>query len=342
MKAILSTALILLGFALSSGTPLEVAPASAGDEYSWAAPEGFEPMPVPADNPMSQEKVALGHQLYFDTRLSGDGVRSCYSCHVVENGLTDGRPTALGAFDKPLSRAAPTMWNVGYHDAFYWDGRTPTLEKQVLGAWKGGNMGAAPDEIVAQLDKITAYHEQFQSVFGTKVTVDGVQKAVAAYMRTLICGDTAFDRWQQGDSQAVSAAAKRGWDLFRGKAACGTCHAGALLTDLQYHNVGVGMSAESPDIGRGKISNEEKDTGAFKTPTLRNVSRTAPYFHNGQAATLREAVDFMLGGGFDNPHLDRENLKAVELSDAEIFDLIAFLGALDCDASTIEYPALPE
>jgi cytochrome c peroxidase len=202
-------------------------------------------------------------------------------------------------------------------------------------------MGADPDAIVAALNHIDGYRAQFQLVFGTDVTVDGVQKAVASYMRTLICGDTPFDRWQQGDASAISDAAQRGWELFRGKAACGSCHAGALFTDLQYHNVGIGMDAESPDPGRGKVSGEAKDTGAFKTPTLRNVARTAPYFHNGQAATLREAIGIMTSGGIDNPYLDRENLKPVVLDDREVFDLLAFLQALSCDDASIGWPDLP-
>lgn len=310
--------------------------------YDWSTPAGFEDIPIPADNPMSQAKVALGHQLYFDKRLSGDGSRSCYSCHVIEHGLTDGLPTAVGAFEKQLTRAAPTMWNVGYHSSFYWDGRTPTLEKQVLGAWKGGNMGADPAEAVERLNAVEGYRSQFQEVFGTDVTIQGVQMAVAAYMRTLICGDTAFDRWGQGDKTAMSEAAERGWELFRGKAACGKCHAGALFTDMQFHNVGVGMQDENPDPGRGKVSGEAKDTGAFKTPTLRNITRTAPYFHNGQARTLREAVEYMASGGFQNEFLDRENLQPVELSEAEMYDLIAFLESLSCDSDGIEWPTLPE
>jgi cytochrome c peroxidase len=315
---------------------------SAGQSTNLGeTPPGFEEVPVPEDNPMTEAKIALGRQLYFDPRLSGDGKRSCYGCHVLENGLTDGLPTAVGAFDKPLTRAAPTMWNVAHHPELYWDGRTQGLEKQVLGAWKGGNMGADPEAIAQKLDAIDGYHDQFQSVFGTGVTVEGVQKAVAAYMRTLICGDTPFDRYQQGDRTAVSEAAVRGWDLFRGKAGCGTCHAGILFTDLQYHNVGVGMDVAEPDVGRAKVTGNEKDTGAFKTPTLRNITRTAPYFHNGQARTLREAVGFMLGGGYDNPHLDRKNLRPVTLTDAELFDLIAFLQSLTCDDGSIERPELP-
>ena len=331
---ILRLALLLGGFLLASCVEPQAS-------YSWQEPAGFEPIPVPADNPMSQEKVALGHQLYYDSRLSGDGKQSCYGCHVVEHGLTDGRALALGAFDKPLTRSAPTMWNVAYHDSLYWDGRAASLEAQVLGAWKGANMGADVDKVVAELDLIPEYHAQFQKVFGGGASVESVQKAVAAYMRTLLCGNTAFDRWQQGDPAAMSEAAVRGWELFRGKAACGTCHAGALLTDLRYHNVGVGVDAETLDPGRAKISNRPADTGAFKTPTLRDIARTAPYFHNGQSATLREAIRYMADGGYDNEWLDRANLKPVELSDAEIDDLVAFFEALNCDTSQISAPKLP-
>jgi cytochrome c peroxidase len=333
--------MLILRTSLLLGSLLLVSCVEPQASYTWQEPAGFEPIPVPADNPMSQDKVALGHQLYYDARLSGDGQRSCYGCHVVEHGLTDGEALALGAFDKPLTRSAPTMWNLAYHDSLYWDGRAASLEAQVLGAWKGANMGADPDSIVAALDRIPAYRDQFQKVFGGGASVGGVQQALAAYMRTLLCGTTAFDLWQQGDATAMSEAAIRGWELFRGKAACGTCHAGALFTDLRYHNVGVGMDAASIDPGRGKISGRPADTGAFKTPTLRDIARTAPYFHNGQAATLREAIRYMASGGLENEWLDRTNLKPVELSEAEIDDLVAFFEALSCDSSTIRAPQLP-
>jgi cytochrome c peroxidase len=333
------------GWVAAAAEPTGAPAASAGAPAapiarSWEAPAGFEDQPVPADNPPTAEKVALGQALFFDQRLSGDGSRSCYSCHVCEKGLTDGLPLAVGAFGKKLPRSSPTLWNIGYHTEFYWDGRSPSLEAQALAAWKGANMGANPDSIAAALNQIAGYRQQFQKAFGQDATPVNITKALAAFERTILCGNTAFDRWQQGEENAVSESVKKGWELFRGKAACGTCHAGALFTDLTYHNVGIGLAAPNPDLGRTKITKEAKHTGAFKTPTLRDISRSAPYFHDGSAATLEEAVKIMVGGGKANPNLDVQ-LKPVTLTEAEMASLLDFLASLDCPCD-LAAPALPK
>jgi len=317
-----------------------VAPLPA-DAHDYSPIARYEAMPVPADNPMTAEKAALGKQLWHDTRLSGDGKLSCYSCHVCEKGLTDGLALGKGAFDKPLTRSAPTLWNVGYHWALYWDGRSPTLEKQAAAAWTGVNMGAKDKvgEIVATLNATPGYASQFQAVFAGPANETNVAQALAAYMRTIISDDTPWDRWQKGDESAVSASVKRGWEVFQAKG-CAECHAGVLLTDQQFHNVGIGMSAATPDVGRFKVSNDDKDMGAFKTPTLRDVGQSAPYFHDGSVATLEAAVDLMLGGGIDNPHLSKDKLKKQEVTPQERADLLEFLRALDqpCDGTA---PPLP-
>ncbi len=302
-------------------------------------PKAFEELVVPADNPLTPEKVALGRQLFFDKRLSGDGSRSCYSCHVCEKGLTDGLPVAIGAYEKKLPRSSPSLWNIGYHTEFYWDGRSASLEKQAVAAWSGANMGAKPEEIVKQLNAMPGYREQFQKVFGADATPDAVGKALAAYERTIFCGDTAWDKYNQGEKQALSPAAERGWNVWREKAGCGSCHAGILFTDLQYHNTGVGLDKPEPDAGRGKVTSQPAHHGAFKTPTLRDISKSAPYFHDGSVATLEEAVDFMLGGGRANPNLDK-NMTKVTLTAAERSDLIALLKSLDCGC-TLKEPTLP-
>ena len=323
---------------VGAGFQPEVSPLPA-DPSDYAPLPTFEAMSLPEDNPMSEEKAALGRQLYYDKRLSGDGELSCYGCHVCEHGLTDGRPTAIGAFGKQLTRSAPTLWNIGYHQEFYWDGRAKTLETQALAAWKGGNMGADPDEIVAKLNSIQEYRDQFQKIFQEDATPENVSKALATYMRTIVSRDTPWDRWQEGDDSAVSEAARRGSEVFK-KAKCDNCHSGVLFTDLQYHNIGIGMDASEPDLGRYKASQIEKDKGAFKTPTLRDISRSAPYFHNGSAATLEEAVDILLDGGKPNPYLDRTNLEPVKLTSAEKQDLLEFLKSLDQECEFTE-PPLP-
>ena len=300
----------------------------------------YEAMPVPADNPMSVEKVALGRQLFFDERLSGDGSRSCYSCHVCEKGLTDGLAKAVGAFNKQLPRSSPTLWNIGYHKEFYWDGRSPSLEKQAMAAWTGANMGAKADEIAAKLNALQGYRAQFQKVFNSDANPDNIVKAIAAFERTIISGNTAWDRYRGGDTAALSASALRGWNIFQA-IKCTNCHDGVLLTDQQYHNVGIGMDQKEPDVGRFKVTNKAEDTGAFMTPTLRDIAESAPYFHDGSAATLEEAVDIMLGGGKPNPHLDRKNLEKRNVLPDQREDLLNFLRALDVDC-TLKKPALPQ
>lgn len=300
----------------------------------------YEPMFIPADNPMSPEKVALGRQLFFDERLSGDGSRSCYSCHVCEKGLSDGLPKSIGAFNKHLSRSSPTLWNIGYHKEFYWDGRSPSLEKQAMAAWTGANMGAKADEIAAKLNALQGYRLQFQKVFSSDATPDNIVKAIAAFERTIISGGTAWDRYRAGDQSALSESAVRGWNIFQA-IKCTNCHDGVLFTDQQYHNVGIGMDQKEPDLGRFKVTNKAEDTGAFKTPTLRDIAQTAPYFHDGSAKTLEDALDIMLGGGKPNQHLDRKNLEKHNVFPDQREALLDFLQSLDVDCKLTK-PSLPD
>jgi cytochrome c peroxidase len=305
-----------------------------------AALTTYEQMAIPPDNPMTPEKVALGRQLFFDERLSADGSRSCYSCHVCEKGLTDGLPKAVGALNKQLPRSSPTLWNIGYHKEFYWDGRSGSLEKQALAAWTGGNMGAKADEIVVKLNALEGYKTQFQQVFSSDATPDNVVKAISAYERTIISGNTAWDRFRAGDQQALSQSAVRGWNIFQA-IKCNNCHDGVLFTDQQYHNVGIGMDQENPDVGRFTVTKKPEDTGGFKTPTLRDIAKSAPYFHDGSAKTLEEAVDIMLAGGKPNQYLVKKNLGPYKILPEQREDLLNFLRSLDVDCN-ISKPPLPQ
>jgi len=303
---------------------------------------GYEPVPIPADNPMSAEKVWLGRQLFFDERLSIDGSRSCYSCHVCEHGLTDGLPLAIGAEKKVLTRSSPTLWNIGYHQQFYWDGRSDSLEKQAMAAWKGGNMGVGErtGEIVAKINALQWYKSQFQKVFQSDATPENMMKAIAAFERTLIGGNTAWDRWRAGDKSAISQSAIRGWNIFQA-IKCNNCHDGLLFTDQQFHNIGIGMDQTSVDVGRYEVTKRQEDTGAFKTPTLRDIAKSAPYFHDGSAKTLEEAVDIMLAGGKPNEHLDKKNLEVHNVLPDQREALLDFLRSLSVDC-TLSKPALPQ
>jgi len=304
------------------------------EAWAWTLPAGITDAPaVPEDNPMSKDKVALGHKLFMDKRLSADGSRSCYSCHQNHLGNADGRKTALGAKKKELTRNSPTIWNVGLHKEFYWDGRAPSLEKQAIGALKGGNMGLGDGlaDKAAEIGALPEYKDAFTKVFGlaadAKVEADHVAKALSAYERTLLCGDTGYDK------QELSEAQKRGQALFMGKAGCMTCHNGQNFSDGAYHVTGIGIDAkdEKADLGRFKVSQDEKQKFAFKTPTLRDVSKTGPYFHDGSTESLEDAIKLMSGGGKPQDGLTVDPLLLDrKLTDDEVKDIAAFLGALSC------------
>lgn len=309
-------------------------PASKLESALPAGLAGYEDMAIPADNPMTPEKIALGRQLFFDEQLSIDGSKSCYSCHLCEHGLTDGLPKAIGAENKPLTRNSPTLWNIGYHKEFYWDGRSDSLEKQAMAAWKGANMGAGEKtgEIAAKINALPNYRSQFQKVFQSDATPENMMQAIAAFERTIIGGNTAWDRWRAGDRSAMSESAVRGWNIFQA-IKCNNCHDGILFTDQQHHNVGIGMDQPDPDVGRFKVTNRPEDTGAFKTPTLRDIARSAPYFHDGSAKTLEEAVDVMLAGGKPNPYLDKKNLQPHRLLPDQREALLDFLRSLTVECN---------
>lgn len=305
-------------------------------------------VPIPQDNPQSPEKVELGHRLFFDKRLSVDGSLSCYSCHQNEHGNGGETPLAMGAKNVQLTRHSPTIWNVGYLPAFYWDGRASTLEAQALGAWGGGNMGVGKENLdkkAAEIAALPEYKAAFASVFpGEKVTAEHVAKALSSYERTIVCKDTAYDKYAAGDESALNDEQKAGLDLFQGKAMCMACHApphfsSAYMGQGVYFNVGVGtkdVPEDKVDVGRMKVSEKEFDWAAFKPPTLRNISKSAPYFHDGHIAELRDAVKFMASGGYDNKN-KTPLMVDKKLSDKEIDQIVAFLGALNCP--TLEAPS---
>lgn len=310
------------------------------------------PVPIPDDRPQTEAKVALGQQLFFDSRLSVDGSRACYTCHQNEQGTGGSTPLAIGAGDKPLTRHSPVLWNVAYLPALYWDGRADSLEAQAKGAWAGGNMGVGKDKLDAkakEIGKIPGYAKAFKEAFPERgATPDTIVEALSAYERTLVCNDTAYDRYAAGDKNALSREQKQGLALFMGKAACATCHApphftSAALGQGIYFNTGVGYAGKKPeevDVGRKQVTGADADMGSFKPPTLRNVTRTAPYFHDGSAPTLEAAVRFMAEGGHDNPN-KTPLLSDRKLSGTELQHLLAFLTALEC-GGRLEAPELPK
>jgi cytochrome c peroxidase len=326
-----------LGLLLAScGGPVNEAP--VGTPLAITVPLGLPPLPVPDDNPMTAETVALGKKLYFDPKLSADNTVSCASCHAPEHGFGDGRKTAQGVRQQTGNRNAPTVLNAAFGSLQFWDGRAVSLEEQAAGPIANPiEMNLPHNECVKRLNGDAEYVALFARAFGEgRITMGKVQRAIAAFERTVISGNSPFDRYMYGgDKSAMSEAAVRGLAIFmdRDRGNCTACHQvgpkSALFTDGQFHNVGAGLSPEGElvDLGRYEQTKRESDKGAFKTPTLRNVALTAPYMHDGSLKTLRAVVDFYVGGGSSNPYLDPQ-LRPLALTGKDREDLVAFLESL--------------
>lgn len=312
--------------------------------FQFKVPSGLPEILHPEDNPLTEEKVSLGAQLYFDPRLSVDNTVSCASCHHPEKGWSNGEAVATGVGGKKGGRSAPTVLNTVYQTFQFWDGRAGTLEEQALGPIQNPiEMNMTLPEVVKKLNGIPGYKQQFQKVFGTDVTKEGIAKAIAAFERTVVSGDAPYDRFTAGDAKALTAAAERGRKLFFGAARCSSCHSGPNFSDNAFHNIGIGMDQEKPDAGRFEHSKLEGDTGSFKTPTLREIARTAPYMHDGRLKTLEEVVEYYNKGGTQNAYLDEEIFE-LKLTKEQQADLVTFLkeGLSSKSYPLIKAPKLPE
>ncbi len=305
-------------------------------------PLGLPPLPIPADNAMTPEKIELGKLLYFDTRLSKDGTVSCATCHSPTMAWTEHRQSSQGIGGQVGNRNSPTVINAAYATSQFWDGRAKTLEEQALGPIENPiEMGHKLDAMIQDLSKIDGYRERFQAVFGTPVTKEGVAKAIAAFERTVLSGNSAYDRYKAGDKTALSEAQQRGLQLYEDQ--CATCHTPPLMSNYRFYNAGVGAKKAKPDAGLMDVTKKQKDFGKFRAPALREVANTGPYFHDGSAATLADAVELMANGGIDNPNLSAQlrAIREAELSPQDRADLVEFLKALSGDYPRIEAPKLP-
>lgn len=311
---------------------------------------------IPPGNPVTAEKVALGRRLYFDKRLSSDGTISCASCHDPAKGFADGRKVSDGVGGKKGARNAPTVLNSVFNEFQFWDGRAGTLEDQAKGPMINPvEMGfASHGDLVAGLRAAKAYDGDFQKIFGRETNIEDVVAAIAAFERTVVSGDSNFDRFMAGDKAAMSESAQRGWTLWNGKARCNTCHpfgdATPNFSDNKFHNIGVAAKGRDfagiarkaaaiadpaqlafhPDfteLGRFVVTRQPKDIGSFKTPGLRDIALTAPYMHDGSEATLLDVVKFYDRGGEPNPYLDG-GVVPLKLTEQEMKDLVAFMESL--------------
>ncbi len=286
-------------------------------------------VPSPESNPLTREKVNLGRALFFFKGLSGDGTLACAGCHVLDKAFSDGQPRAVGTGRQVNMRRTPTLLNRAWGKSFFWDGRALTLEDQVLQPIVNPQeMGLKPEEIVQRVRADRTLSAQMRAVFGREATNDDIARALASYVRTIISGDSPYDRYVAGDRAALNEKQQVGLKLFRGKANCVACHVGPNLTDERFHNTGLGWKDGAwIDRGRIAISRREADGGAFKTPGLREIASAAPYMHDGSLATLDDVIDFYDKGGRANPNVDPE-MRELKLTAEEKLSLIEFLRSL--------------
>jgi cytochrome c peroxidase len=360
-------------------TPIGAADAVRGAESPLAQPKSLRQagLPaaathsaVPADNSQTPAKVALGQRLFFDTQLSADGTIACSTCHDPARAFSDGKPLSIGIGGRVGQRNAPTILNALYNATQFWDGRAATLEQQaalpIVNSVEMGqpNLAAA----VARIAAIPEYRRGFRDAFGAAPDEANLTRAIAAYERTQVAFDSPFDHYIAGESNAIDAAAKRGWQLFNTRAGCNKCHAlsenqrdTTNFTDNDFHNIGVlivrhdvvklakqarlqlaagdaaaidhaAIETDLSALGRFLVTKKESDIAAFKTPNLRNLLLTAPYFHDGSQATLWDVIDhYNKGAGLKNPYLDSD-IVPLALSERDIDDLVAFLASLTSPA----------
>ena len=339
---------------------------------------GANNISIPADNPITRAKIELGRQLFFDTRLSSDNTVSCASCHHPEDGYGRNTKFGVGVGGQMGGRNSPIAFNRILSSVQFWDGRAATLEDQAKGPIANPiEMANTHDAAVKTLKGIEGYRLEFEAIFpGKGITIDTVAQAIATFERAIVTGGSPADYYEPfanfvknygdelkdldafkkddldsynqywslkraSDAHPITASAIRGRELFFGKANCTACHAGANFTDEKYHNIGIGMDKPKPDLGRYDQTKVDKDKGAFKTPTVRNISQTGPYMHDGSLKTLEEVVEWYDKGGHPNPYLS-DKMKKLNLTAQEKEDLVSYMKALQGDLPKVRTDRLPK
>jgi cytochrome c peroxidase len=351
--------------------PLEV-------ELPYGLSAGAGSIKIPANNQLTRAKIELGRQLYFDRRLSDDHSISCADCHHPDEGYARRTRFGVGIRKQEGGRNSPVSFNRIFSEAQFWDGRAKSLEDQAVGPIANPiEMGNTHDVAVGTIREIHGYRIQFEKIFPDGVTIDNIGRAIGSFERTLVTGPSPFDYYEpvlamrmtlrdalddldalkeedpdiyedyvaklkDCEKHPMSESAKRGRDIFfSSKGGCTACHVGANLADEKYHNLGIGMDRKDPDLGRFEVTKEDKDRGAFKTPTIRNVELTAPYMHDGSLKTLEEVVEWYAKGGHPNPHLSKD-IKKLDLTEQDKKDLVEFMKACTSELPQVEQGRLPQ
>jgi cytochrome c peroxidase len=336
-----SVSFVAAVFLALAGCRSKVSEKPVGAPITIHPPLGLPPVPIPVDNRPTAQTISLGRRLFYDPRLSKDNSLACATCHNPKFDFTDGLRVAKGVGGATGVRNSPTIINVAYQPLQFWDGRAADLEQQAASPIADPlEMNQTHKMSVSKLEKDPVYRQMFSEAFGSEdITIGRVEKALASFERTILSGNSAFDRYQYaGNQAALSPSQARGLSLFidPNKGNCAACHSidrkYALFTDGKFHNIGIGVNDDGSlkDVGRYHETTLDSDRGAFKTPTLRNIANTAPYMHDGSLKTLEQVVDFYAGGGNSNPYLDKQ-IRAIKLSGQERADLVEFLKALTGD-----------
>jgi cytochrome c peroxidase len=336
--ALLAASLLAAAHLLSActGGPRAEVPPPTTAEREWRLPAD---VPMPADNVSTPARVELGKALFFDARLSGNSNMACAACHHAEIGWTDGKKTAVMSTGEVLARASPSLVNAAYNTIFMWDGRKKSLEDQAMGPHRHLNQ-AEYTAASARIAKLEGYRRMFTAAYpGEPISQETISRALAAFERTLVSRDSPFDRWLAGDAHALTPEQYRGFKVFvdSSKGNCAACHNGPNFTDNGFHNIGV----RGEDPGRYPFRKLAAMKGAFKTPTLRDIELTAPYFHDGSAATLKDVVEHYVRGGDDRSNVSPD-VRRLDLTPQEKDDLVAFLRALTGRQQAFAAPKLPE
>ena len=296
------------------------------------APLGLEKLPEsPAENPLTPAKVKLGRKLFFDPILSSDGTVSCASCHQPEYGFASPEPMAIGLRGEKTKRNAPSLINRAYGKHFFWDGRSATLEQQAMGPLSNpSELGGDLKKVLSSLTASEKYVAMFEDAFGAdSVSIENVTKAIASFERTLIRGNSGVDQFRSAKYEALNREARQGMWIFESRGGCWKCHSGPNFTDEAFHNTGVSFGQKDRDTGRFQFTGKEVDRFRFKTPSLRDVERTAPYMHDGSMKTLEEVVEFYSKGGSRGDSALDEKMLPINLTDEEKVFLVEFLKALN-------------
>ncbi|MEZ0371933.1 MAG: cytochrome-c peroxidase [Candidatus Sericytochromatia bacterium] len=303
------------------------------DAFSSVFRQTAQQRPMPARD---QGEVSLGLRLFFEPKLSANNAMSCASCHQPGRGFSNAEPNALGVTGQRGNRNVPTVYGMDSYTSFFWDGRAATLEAQALGPIQNPiEMNETLERAVAKLEATPYYRARFREVFGTPVTADGIARAIAGFERALALKPSRYDRFVNGDMDALNQTEINGMGLFGRQAHCSTCHKGVGFTDNKFHNIGVGFDRPNPDPGRQAVSGDPADFGAFRTPSLHQLSQTGPYMHDGSQRTLEEVMDYYDKGGHPNPNLSQE-MNPLHLSPKQKAELVAFMHALQSPGDNLK------